>query len=200
LSIVQMKRALLALAIGYAPETWACSCSYMDLGPYDRADVQASAWAFHGRVESYRPATWLDAIGLGALGYGWHTTEIVVAVDQVWKGDVPARVVLWTGSGCGIAMYPGSDYVVVSGTALPEGEGYVGQCGDRPWLVPDGHDLSGLGPAHAPTRWGPLVRTSTKARPLVTSGMTLLALLPVLLVLLVRTLRRSAKGEHEADR
>lgn len=143
--------AILLLALPAPAE--ACSC-----GVFDRPTAEScrgSKRAFAGTVAAYRWPTAYDEALRSVIRS--PLVEVELAIDRVWRGDVPSTLVGVTGHGggdCGIHPVPGTRFVVCDDEAAGDPPGY-NFC-SRP-AFEDPVLEAALGPSSEPARsfWRP---------------------------------------------
>lgn len=147
---------LIALALFFTRRADACTCADVFEPNQEKLDADAlaeSAAVFRGRALGPAAPSPLDSL-LGLLpGQRDERRRFAFQVREVWKGDVPPRVVVTTGlgnGGCGTEFETGVEYVVFArGDDL-----YTSIC-SRNFAVGTRH-VAWLGPsrlpAHSPSR------------------------------------------------
>lgn len=133
----------------------ACSCGSFD--PVTTESCRGATRVFAGTVARYRWPTEYDDATSSLLRGRRRRVEVELAIDRVWRGEVPSTLVTVTGYGggdCGIHPLPGTRLVVCDDEAddAPPDFGFCWHPAfDDPSLE------AALGTAHPPVRsfWRP---------------------------------------------
>jgi hypothetical protein len=137
--------AIAAIALARTAPAYACSCG-------SEATITAEGCAntrrvFAGTIHANRETYLADV-----LLRGKQPVEVELAVDRVWRGDVPGTVLAYTRDGCcdcGIWVKPGTRFVVCDNEA-DEAAPEFGSCAHPAFDAPALE--AALGPALEPSR------------------------------------------------
>ncbi|MBL0218725.1 MAG: hypothetical protein IPQ07_33225 [Myxococcales bacterium] len=136
---------VVVVAVAVARPASACSCGRFD--EVTAESCQGSKRVFAGVVTAY---AWPNALDWLVLDRSYDAVGVELAVDRVWKGEVPDRVFTTTGMGggdCGIHPEVGTRFVVCddeAGGAAPDFK----LCSRPAFQAPELEVA--LGPAHEP--------------------------------------------------